>query len=537
MGKKSQNFMQKAPKRLKSQAKPRTDFISTTKYVKPETLTRVLQILGEEIALALDQDSIRVFRQTNHSIRSAFQWNAVTDFADLTQLDQELENSGGIWICAKVNQAVFTQSSGYYDPESSDYAKTLVGLMTMYLMEVHRDNPHLLRVVCKRECDEEWTIGWIPVLGNVGVYGGLPTFRKPRFYKMHWDHNSGSFGSDTHGMDLNYPIWYMPNAFVSPHVSKRLLDTVSQLDALRNDVQENGVTHDIVDCDLLPRYFKNTTKEGKIARMHNRLKARNRRVLQGMKENNWEESVTSSMLIREAYHWIPANVTVSLNNVAKFTSPIHNLLLMEIMQNQDSLQFVVKIQEYVLKPGMTYKGMWHVEGFTENIVAAGTYYLRIDEGLEGGNLKFRPEGVPNSCYGAGENVDCQVTVEEGSMVVFSNRTPHRFRKMTNSTSKTLKRTFINFFLVDPSRKLKVAKRKNLNNDAALKGSFFDEARDKRKDARVAMTRMKTGWGMYCWGNAGTVEFMYDLSHLQHDEGECRWAKETDSGNAESANSD
>ncbi|KAJ3006650.1 UNVERIFIED_CONTAM: hypothetical protein HDU68_003965, partial [Siphonaria sp. JEL0065] len=106
MGKKSQTSMLKAPKRLKSQAKvlfyasicrscidrqvlkAQNRLCPMTKYVKPE-----IQILGDEIALALDQDSIRVFRQTNRAIRSAFEWNTVTHFADLTQLDQELENS------------------------------------------------------------------------------------------------------------------------------------------------------------------------------------------------------------------------------------------------------------------------------------------------------------------------------------------------------------------------------------------------------------------------------------------------------------
>lgn len=48
---------------------------------------------------------------------------------------------------------------------------------------------------------------------------------------------------------------------------------------------------------------------------------------------------------------------------------------------------------YEIPPGMTYSGKWHTEGHTENIVAAGVYYVEASPHLIGGNLIFRPRGM------------------------------------------------------------------------------------------------------------------------------------------------
>ena len=74
---------------------------------------------------------------------------------------------------------------------------------------------------------------------------------------------------------------------------------------------------------------------------------------------------------------------------------------------------------------MTYAGRWHVEGQTENIVAVGVYYLQVDEGLEGGKLKFRAADSPQPFYDIATDVELEV--KQGSAVVFSNVVPHRFR--------------------------------------------------------------------------------------------------------------
>jgi hypothetical protein len=40
---------------------------------------------------------------------------------------------------------------------------------------------------------------------------------------------------------------------------------------------------------------------------------------------------------------------------------------------------------------MKYAGRWDTEGNTENIIAAGVYYVYFDDELEGGALKYRPK--------------------------------------------------------------------------------------------------------------------------------------------------
>ena len=113
------------------------------------------------------------------------------------------------------------------------------------------------------------------------------------------------------------------------------------------------------------------------------------------------------------------------------------------------VQIVFKAQSYVLEAGMTYSGMWHVDGVTENVVAVGVYYAQVDEELEGGDLKFRPAHAPTP-----ENlypIDVRVPVREGTAVMFSSDLPHRFCMIRNSASYTARRTFINMFVIDPDR--------------------------------------------------------------------------------------
>jgi hypothetical protein len=52
-----------------------------------------------------------------------------------------------------------------------------------------------------------------------------------------------------------------------------------------------------------------------------------------------------------------------------------------------------------------------------------------------------------------EHVDLSIGVQTNSFVVFSNALPHRVRLMENQEECTGTRTFINFFVVDPSYKL------------------------------------------------------------------------------------
>jgi hypothetical protein len=157
---------------------------------------------------------------------------------------------------------------------------------------------------------------------------------------------------------------------------------------------------------------------------------------------------------------------------------------------------------------MTYAGRWHVEGQNENIVAVGVYYLQLDEGLSGGNLKFRPTDSPQPFYDI--ESDCELDVKQGSAVVFSNMMPHRFRKIENNTFEEKRRTFLNFFVVDPSRpltstrevpstSLMVRALRDLPKPIAKHilsylPSVWTEAKKFRKSAREAMKTEKSGWG-------------------------------------------
>lgn len=64
--------------------------------------------------------------------------------------------------------------------------------------------------------------------------------------------------------------------------------------------------------------------------------------------------------------------------------------------DEQELQVITKVQEYVLPPKAKYTGRWHTEGFTERIVAAEVYYLDIFG--HGGDLVFRPPTTPGDGY-------------------------------------------------------------------------------------------------------------------------------------------
>ena len=57
---------------------------------------------------------------------------------------------------------------------------------------------------------------------------------------------------------------------------------------------------------------------------------------------------------------------------------------------------MVKAQKYAIAPGTSYSGKRHVEGRTENIVAEGVYYSKIDKGFEQDVIVFRPKSGPNN---------------------------------------------------------------------------------------------------------------------------------------------
>ena len=189
--------------------------------------------------------------------------------------------------------------------------------------------------------------------------------------------------------------------------------------------------------------------------------------------------------------------------------------------------------------GMKYSGRWHTEGYAENIVAVGVYYLHIDDQLEGGALKFRPKEGPSHGYDY-VGIDHEVTsVQSGTAVVFSNAIPHRFRQIRNLTKDDgRRRTFLNFFIVDPDQPIELNWNQIIHaprnviidllrrwNDGRLPDLILEkimrilqssmwttdaEAKEFRSRVRRAMIDERSGWGWINWGNCGTTEFVRSL---------------------------
>lgn len=183
---------------------------------------------------------------------------------------------------------------------------------------------------------------------------------------------------------------------------------------------------------------------------------------------------------------------------------------------------------------MTYSGRWHTEGQTENILGVGVFYMDVDRRLRHGALKFRPREASDLPAD-----DCEVNVHTGAGVVFENSIPHRFRQMKNPTDSNCRRTFINFFVVDPRHPIAVdssqiclcysnqlwglierqlpdsVKREILSYLPNLWGSI-DEAKRFRHRIRQQMLEQKSGWGWIQFGNSGIVQFTKQTNH-GHDE--------------------
>lgn len=142
-------------------------------------------------------------------------------------------------------------------------------------------------------------------------------------------------------------------------------------------------------------------------------------------------------------------------------------------------QVVVKSQLYALRPGMSYSGAWHCEGARpEHVQAACTYYIHCDDELKGGSLKFRPSSVPSEMYNIVHDVECATAL--GTGVCFSNVLPHRFRRLSNGTSRTLRRMFVNFFVCDPDKSL--VPPRPLLSGAALARVLLELSRGSRASA-------------------------------------------------------
>jgi len=197
---------------------------------------------------------------------------------------------------------------------------------------------------------------------------------------------------------------------------------------------------------------------------------------------------------------------------------------------------IVKIQLYHIDDNTGYSGHWHLEGKTEKISGAAVYYFKMDEGLTGGAVKFRPKKIPQEYYqrNTGEQHEIEVNAQEGTALVFQNTIPHRVRMLKNSVGdgKTRKRGILTFFLVDDNHwddipatdetgclnRDKIAAALSLVFDDVLIDTIisyspfaddfmtYEEAIQFRNVSINQQIKNTDKWGSICFGNAGETHF-------------------------------
>ena len=339
-----------------------------------------------------------------------------------------------------------------------------------------------------------------------------------KFVKVGWD-ECITYG-DGGEASLIYPLFLSRRLQVSSEIKSNLINELLALGERRKDWHGECPVLDIIDPDLAPNYLSKH-KPGKISE-------------------------------REKYAWFPLDVIIRSDNSLRLLGPIHNLSpggntqlyhsIFTVFQKmipgfrklgvtkkgqECKLQVVVKAQKYLIAPGTSYSGKWHVEGRTENIVAGGVYYCKIDEGFDQDIVVFRPRQGPREGYSAlhQKTIENEIDVTEGCAIVFSNILPHKFLKLTNNTDSPLERLFLNFFIIDPTKEIESTTsywetEKALRRLKKLPTVLIDyilsfliyrpnltEAKERRKIVREAMMTELSGWGFITYGNSGDVEFI------------------------------
>jgi len=362
------------------------------------------------------------------------------------------------------------------------------------------------------------------------------------------------------------PLYFNKQLPINSDIKTNLTLQLNKLGDERKDWHEECPVLDIIDPDLNPNYLSPTDMQALVDEHIKYFKENNACIDENSESDKVYLNKTvltkfpESLSLRSQYKWIPTEFLITKDLHVKLLGPIHNLpttgnselyanivkvfeamlpgfqKLNLLKENEDTiLQVVVKAQRYEIKPGMKYSGKWHIEGKTENIVAAGVYYCNTDKGFPEDKLLYRNYVSFDPLQGEfiRRVPTYEVDVANGSAVVFSNTLPHRFKELANTTQATLTRTFLNFFIVDPCnpiecdggkqehwRLLKSKKLKNiiighiLKFLSPLKYDPLEVAKEKRKQVREGMKTEVSGWGVINYGNSGDLEF-FDAFHEFH----------------------
>jgi hypothetical protein len=134
--------------------------------------------------------------------------------------------------------------------------------------------------------------------------------------------------------------------------------------------------------------------------------------------------------------------------------------------------------DYVLNPGQSYEGVWHVEGMShEEIVATAIYFIHRDDDVVGGDILFKRAFHKREGEFIFSNVDqCRPVhldriIHEGllplgkvetlpkRLLVFPNSHVHKVTEVenlsidANASDSVQKRRIVVFFLVNPEKRI------------------------------------------------------------------------------------
>jgi len=122
-----------------------------------------------------------------------------------------------------------------------------------------------------------------------------------------------------------------------------------------------------------------------------------------------------------------------------------------------TFQVITKAANYILEPGQSYEGTWHVEGLPqENIIGSGIFYYSTTSNVKGNSLAFRDkrdndrldrERTQNRRFY--KNLG-RVRTLPGRCLVFTNDLQHKVKKLSNPSNFLAVRKILCFFVVAPS---------------------------------------------------------------------------------------